>query len=454
MLVGLFCGLAACTSSRNIAGQWPVERLPNIVIILADDLGYGDLSAYGGWIETPHLDRLAATGMRFTDFHSSGPVCSPTRAALLTGRYPQRAGLPGVIFADHARNRHHGLHPHEPTFAHLLQRAGYATAIFGKWYLGYEPRYNPIHHGFDEFRGFVSGNVDYRSHVDGVGVADWWNGRDRIEEEGYTTHLITKHAVRFIEDNRDRPFCLYIAHEAPHFPYQGPHDEADRYVTGGTQAWDPLGSRPDRRNAYREMVHEMDKGVGEVLAALTRHALESHTLVFFFSDNGALPPGSNAPLRGDKGTLWEGAHRVPAIAWWPGRIDAGAASDELATGMDLLPTLLALAGVQPPSDRPADGVSLLPVLLGREPLPPRPLFWAHGDQAVVREGPWKLLVNPSGERGVQLYNLADDLAEQHDVAAAHPQRIQRLRALLEQWRRDVEAGATQQPEDSAQDGVQ
>ena len=228
---------------------------PNFIVIMADDLGYGDLSSYGGWIETPHLDKLAAQGMEFTDFHSSGNVCSPTRAGLMTGRYQQRAGIPGVVFADPTNAVHyHGLQTSEVTFAELLRGAGYSTAIFGKWHLGYYPKYNPIQHGFDSFRGYVSGNVDFISHVDQAGVYDWWHQDKHVVEEGYTTHLITTHAIEFIEANKRKPFCLYLPHEAPHYPYQGPNDPALRSVGG---AFDNQGERKDIKNAYREMVQEM-----------------------------------------------------------------------------------------------------------------------------------------------------------------------------------------------------
>ena len=193
---------------------------------MADDLGYGDVGCYGSRRnQTPQIDALARDGMRFTDFHSSGTVCSPTRAGLLTGRYQQRSGIPAVITA--ANHRDVGLPLEEITFAERLKKAGYGTAMFGKWHLGYERRFNPIHQGFEQFRGYVSGNVDYVSHVDQTGIADWWDGDKLVPEQGYSTELITKHAVEYIEQNRERPFCLYVAHEAPHYPYQGPGDKAD-----------------------------------------------------------------------------------------------------------------------------------------------------------------------------------------------------------------------------------
>ena len=419
------------------------DRPPNIVLILADDLGYGDLSTYGGWIETPHLDRMAREGLRFTDFHASGPVCSPTRAGLLTGRYQQRAGIPGVVYAPPEMNRHHGLHPQEVTFAELLRKAGYATAVFGKWHLGYEEQYNPIHHGFDRFRGYVSGNVDYFAKVDGVGYYDWWEGDELVNEHGYVTHLITEHALDFIEEHQDQPFALYLPHEAPHFPFQGPDDEPFRLI--GARVKEDRDSVRVRR-AYREMVEELDRSVGAVLETLERLGLAENTFVFFFSDNGALEFGSNGPLRGYKGSLWEGGIRVPALAWWPGRIAAGAATGELAISLDLMPTMLALAGASAPEEHHLDGADLLPVLLEGETLAERTLFWSYEGQEAARQGPWKLVRNVNGQEGLALYNLAEDLDETDNVAEAHPQRVQDLLEALERWQDEVARGATRQPE--------
>lgn len=414
---------------------------PNFVVIMADDLGYGDLSPYGGWIKVPHLEALAASGMTFSDFHSSGNVCSPTRAGLMTGRYQQRANIPGVVFADPKRDVHyHGLQSEEVTFAELLRDAGYSTAIFGKWHLGYFPKYNPVHQGFDLFRGYVSGNVDFFSHVDQAGVFDWWQ-QDRLQqEEGYTTHLITQHAVKFIEDNRDRPFCLYLPHEAPHYPYQGPNDPPLRSVGGD---FDLNGERKDIKAAYSEMVVEMDKGVGEVVATLKRLGLSENTLVLFFSDNGANKNGSNGPLRGAKGSNWEGGHRVPCIATWPGKITAGSKTDQLSISLDVMPTLLEATGVTAPKERPLDGKSLLSVLLGERSLGHRQLVW---NGKAIRDGQWKLIVGGKGSKGVGLYDLSDDIGEQKNVAKQHPERTEKLLAALKEWQADVADGATLQPD--------
>jgi len=417
---------------------------PNVILIMADDMGYGDVSCYGdAGYQTRHVDRLAATGLRFTDFHSNGNVCSPTRAALLTGRYQHRAGIPGVLTAR--GHRHQGLHVHETTFAEALQKSGYRTALFGKWHLGYATKYNPVRHGFDAFRGYVSGNVDYFSHIDQTGVYDWWSDDQLIQEPGYTTHLITDHAVRFIEENRDQPFCLYLAHETPHYPYQGPRDSADRTVGG---SFDNHGSRPDRKAAYREMMLELDGGIGRVIATLERLELDRKTFVLLFSDNGATRLGNNGPLRGTKGTNWEGGHRVPAIAWWPGRIDSGGVCSETVMTMDLMPTVLALTGVNLPEGHRLDGVDLTPQLLDGKALAQRTLYWHRDGRSAVRRGPWKLVVNPRGDDGfVGLYDLDRDITEQRNRAQEHPDRTKELQAALTSWLDDVSSTATRQPID-------
>ena len=447
--------VAACGSGTETdAGrrpEIPARRRPNIVVIMADDLGYGDLSSYDGWIETPALDAMASEGVRFTDFHSSGAVCSPTRAGLLTGRYQQRAGIPNVIYANPAWNRHHGLQPRETTIAELLGAEGYATGIVGKWHLGYRVQTNPLRQGFDVFHGYVSGNVDYFSHVDGFGNHDWWDGESNREEPGYVTHLINDHAVAFMEEQATaaRPFFLYVAHEAPHFPYQGPDDAAVRVV--GERI--PETREPEQvRRAYREMVEEMDIGIGVILDALRRLELAGRTFVFFLSDNGATPAGSNGPLRGFKTSLWEGGHRVPAIAWWPGVIGAAATTGAVMTSIDLAATVLDVADVLPPEDRPLDGVSLLPHLLGGAAPDDRPLFWAYQqarrpvEQLAMRHGPWKLIVNgPDGPEVVALYDLDEDPGETTNLAADEPERVAAMGAALDNWRFEVEEDATVQP---------
>ena len=323
----------------------PAEVKPNFILIMADDLGYGDLQCYGHEsIRTPHLDRMAREGIRFTNFHSNGAVCSPTRAALMTGRYQQRAGVQGVITA--ANHRDTGMALSEVTFAEVLKSNGYTTGMFGKWHLGYPDAFNPVHQGFDEFVGFVSGNVDYHSHVDQAMHLDWWQ-KDKIEDEpGYLTDLISDKGVDFIRRHKDDAFCLYLAHGAPHYPYQGIKDPAFRKA--GTKRPNENVKDLDRR--YREMIEVMDEGVGRLLAAVENAGIENRTLLVFMSDNGAASKAlkgiaSVGELRGAKGSLWEGGTRVPCIARWPGIIKPRSVTDALCMSMDWFPTLLKFAGV-------------------------------------------------------------------------------------------------------------
>lgn len=433
--VGMLAGLGLPAK-----GETAPARPPNFVLILADDLGYGDVGCYGNTrYATPRIDQLAAEGARFTDFHSNGPVCSPTRAALMTGCYQQRCGIEGVVTAKNHRDT--GLPLSATTFAEALQPAGYATGLFGKWHLGYAERFNPVAQGFDCFRGYVSGNVDYHSHIDQEGYEDWWRGRELRPEEGYSTDLITEHAVRFIEARHEAPFCCYIAHEAPHYPYQGRDDQADR---APGRPGPVRGSREDRDQAYAEMVRAMDEGVGRVVDTLRRLGLAENTLVVFMSDNGACREGSNAPLRGYKASLWEGGHRVPAMAWWPGRIQPGRVIDGTAMTMDLFPTMTALAGTGTSEPEQCDGVPLVPALLEGNPLPGRTLFWRFRNQAAVREGPWKLLVRrgKGGSEALHLFNLAEDLGETHGLSEKAPDRVAALREKLRAWEREVAEGVS------------
>jgi len=441
MIVTMLCSLFF---PALLAGEEKVSK-PNVVLIMADDLGYGDLSCYGSTrCDTPQLDRLAARGMRFTDFHSSGTVCSPTRAGLLTGRYQQRAGIDGVVYANPKKNRHHGLQKNEITLAQSMQAAGYRTGMFGKWHLGYQRQYNPTLRGFQQFVGYVSGNVDYFAHLDGTGVFDWWhNARLNREEEGYVTHLITKHAVDFIRQQKQEPFFVYIAHEAVHYPYQGPDDKPMRKEGGGDIK---SAKRKDIANAYREMNTEMDRGIGEIVSVLDELNLTEKTLIFFLSDNGANREGSNGKLRGFKGGVWEGGHRVPAIACWPGHVPAGSVCDETTISIDVMPTILELAQATVPADHRLDGKSLLPLLVEQQKIKPRLFFWDYIGRSAVRQGPWKLVLNQNPKSPVELFHLEEDLSESHNLAKKQPQRVQEMQAAFRAWKKDVTQSATVQPE--------
>ncbi len=403
----------------------PSER-PNIIVVLADDLGYGGLGCYGHpTLQTPHLDSLAARGIRFTDFHANAPVCTPTRASLLTGNYPQRSGLEGVIYVR-GETRQVGLDTTTLTLAELLREHGYATGMVGKWHLGYQPEYNPVHHGFDSFHGYVSGNIDYHSHYDNAAIYDWWHNLDTIQEKGYVTDLITDHSVDFIAQHRERPFFLYVAHEAPHVPFQGRNDPAYRFPG---QEFTYHGPVEDTAATYAEMVEVMDEGVGSIMQALRKHNLEENTLVIFLSDNGAESFGHNGPLRGQKTTLYEGGHRVPAIAYWKGQINPRTSSDPVMS-MDWLPTLLTIAHASAPSEATFDGVDLSSYLLNQQALAERPLFWRYRGQKVVRRGAWKLLITPTD---TALYQLEDDLQETTNQYASHPRLANELHSLLAKW---------------------
>ena len=456
----LLCLLAVVATGLTAIAA---DKRPNLIVIMVDDMGYGDAGCYGGSaFPTPNLDRMAREGMKFTDFHSSGPVCSPTRAGLLTGRYQQRAGIAGVVYAAFKRNRHHGLQMKEITFAEVLREAGYRTGMFGKWHLGYEEQYNPTHQGFDRYVGYVSGNVDFHRHIDGAGVFDWWHQNKKTREQGYTTHLITKHAVDFIKANKRDPFCLYIAHEAPHDPYQGPDDPPVR-KEGETKLIYDHREPVHAARAYREMMFEMDKGVGEVLDTVEKLGLAKDTFVMFFSDNGATGPGSCAGLYGMKGTLWEGGHRVPGLAWWPGRIKAGSTSRQLAITIDVMPTLLDIAGIKAPGN--LDGRSLGPFLFGGARTEARRLFWQYGNAKAMRDGRWKLVLNggkpskkalalpnidwqrPSdGRDKIALFDLRQSPNETVNLAANQPKRVAAMRKAIADWEREVNSGATAQPE--------
>ena len=421
---------------------------PNIVLIVADDMGYGDLGCYDGVQQTPHLDQLAKEGLRFTDFHSSGSVCSPSRAGMITGQYQQRVGVDGVINADSGHMAHSwGVDPKKVmNYPRELKKQGYATALFGKWHLGYLPQYHPMNLGFDRFVGYLSGNIDYHSHYDRMQVYDWWHDREQVKEEGYSTHLITKHTLDYIKSHQGQPFCILVAHEAVHSPMQGPEEPILR---GPERGKSNVPKRTDEE-IFRSMIGELDRSVGEIIAALKETGLDQNTLVLFTSDNGPMKFSSPGNLRGKKGTIFEGGHRVPTIAWWPGRVAPGV-TDATACGIDLMPTVFELAGVNASKDWKFDGVSLLPVLEGGK-LKERSLFWMSsavnlkfkpGDTPksrarAIRKGPWKLLL--FGVEGIHLYNLDEDISEAKNLARAHPERAAEMKAELLKWEADVSKG--------------
>ncbi|MDD7985833.1 sulfatase-like hydrolase/transferase [Lentisphaera marina] len=416
-----------------VLGLQAIER-PNIILIMADDMGYGELGCTGHpTFKTPVLDQMAKDGVLLTDFHSNGAVCSPTRAALMTGRYQNRSGIEGVVTA--VGHRHTGLDLSEWTMAEALKESGYRTAMFGKWHLGYQPSFSPVHQGFDKFKGFVSGNIDFFSHIDQVGHEDWWVRDEKVKEEGYLTKIITDYSIDFIKETSDKPFFLYLSHGAPHYPYQGPNDGA--YRTPGNP--EPiLGAVEDKDRAYKEMMEYLDAEIGRLLSYLKNQGLEKNTLIIFCSDNGGTGTygSSNKPYRATKGTFYEGGHRVPAIVKWPGKIKSGQLMDAPTMTMDFMPTFLSLNNQ--PSKVEFDGLDLSGLLLKGEALAQRQLFWRKAKEFAVRDGEWKLLKTKKGD--LELYNLAQDKSEEHNLIKSEPNRVKSMLKTYEEWLKDVSSG--------------
>lgn len=424
-------------------------KQPNIVLILADDLGYGDLGCYGSTRnKTPHIDQLAKTGLRFVDFHSAGPMCSPTRAATLTGQYQQRFGRIFDSAISGTEHRDRGLPHTAVTIAELLKGKGYATACFGKWHLGYVPPWLPPSHGFDLFRGLGSGDGDFHTHVDRSGNEDWWYNNKLQKESGYTTDLLTQYSVDFIDEHHDQPFFLYVPHLGIHFPWQGPNDPPHRQAGKSyhDDKWGIIPNPGDVSPHVKAMVESVDGSVGKILAALKKWNLDENTLVIFTSDNGGyLTYGenfknisSNGPLRGQKTLLYEGGHRVPTIFSWPGKIESGVTA-EITHSVDLLPTIAQVTGIENKQVQ-TDGVDLGPLLFQKSSLPERQLYWRAGTQRSVRKGPWKWLQI----RGkTELFNLENDLGEQHDLAEKYPEMVTQLSQEWEKWEAGVNQSAAQ-----------
>jgi arylsulfatase A-like enzyme len=453
-LTGLFL-LAGCAPTLPS----DADDQPNLVIIFADDLGYGDVGVYGHpTIHTPHLDRMAAQGMRFTQFYTAASVCTPSRAALLTGRLPVRSGMASdgrrVLFPDSKL----GLPSDEITLAEVLKEQGYATAAIGKWHLGHLPPYLPTRHGFDLYYG-----IPYSNDMDRVVGGEWqevfwepkveyWNvplmrGEEIIErpaDQRTITKRYTEEAVRFIRTHKDEPFFVYLAHSMPHVPLF----RSDAFAGAS------------RRGLYGDVIEEIDWSVGQVLDALREEGLAERTLVFFTSDNGPwlvfdTHGGSAGLLHGGKGMTWEGGMRVPGLAWWPGTIAPNSVNAAVTSTMDLFPTALAMTGRALPGDRAIDGRDLLPMLTGASPEPVRDVYFYYRGATLyaARKGPWKAhfitewAYLPDNQRTEhdppRLFHLERDPSEQYDVAAEHPEVIADILNEVERHRADLEPGPSQ-----------
>ena len=428
---------------------------PNFIIFLTDDQGYGDLSCMGSeQIRTPHLDRLAAEGARFTNWYSNSPVCSPSRAALLTGRYPGNAGVRSILAGHRTAS---GLPTTTPTVATMLKEQGYQTYMAGKWHLGLADGHRPGHHGFDRWYGHLAGCIDYYSHIfywglnrpgPGIGQShDLWEDDEEIWDNGhYFTEAITEKAVSYIRQAQE-PFLLYVPFNAPHYPMHAPEKYMARFAH---LPWD--------RQVMAAMLSAVDDGVGAILDELERKGVDKNTCIFFTSDNGpsreirnwldgTLDPyygGSAGKLKGHKFSLYEGGIRVPAIMHWPGIIPAGRVLDGACASMDVTPTILAAAAIDT-AGLELDGVNLLPYAGGDAALPQRDLCWEQGGQTALRRGPWKLVLNgqtveeEEPDTEVHLANLDEDMGERRNLAQTETEITNALTQAARRWRTAIES---------------
>jgi arylsulfatase A-like enzyme len=413
------------------------RQRPNIVMISADDLGYGDLGCFGrADLTTPVLDAFATEGMRFTHAYSAAPVCTPTRVGFMTGRYPGRhpVGLREPLTGSD-EDRGLGLEVAHPTLSSLLKGGGYTNALFGKWHLGLQPEFHPNRHGFDEFFGPLSGAVDHVAHTAPWGAPDLWDNERPVRVEGYLQDLVVDRAVGFIR-KRPEPFFLSLQGTAPHWPWQH-RDDPPR--PAGTDLREGPGDR------YPEMVRILDEGIGRVLVALEESALAHRTLVIFTSDNGGERYSSMGGLAGGKGTTWEGGIRVPAIVRWPGVVPAGVTSPQPLTTLDWTATILAAADVAAASSHPLDGIDLQPLLREGARTLQRSLFWRmsqRGHRGGARVGTWKYHLDESGER---LFDLVLDPGERRDLSGQRPEVFEDLRRAYRAWSAEMLAPVTLAP---------
>ncbi|HET6982381.1 MAG TPA: sulfatase-like hydrolase/transferase, partial [Myxococcaceae bacterium] len=431
-----FLGAAGAAAIAGLSPSWSAakpRRSPNLLVILADDLGWADLSCYGApTIRTPNLDRLAASGARFTQGYAASSVCSPTRFGLYTGRYPGRlaGGLPEPIPGPTEID---GIPLDHPTLASLLKREGYRTAMIGKWHCGYLPWFSPTRVGWDEFFGNFGGAVDYFSKIDGDGRYDLYEGEVEYQDLRYYTEILTEKAALFIRQRTSDRWLLNLNFTTPHWPWEGPGDKA---VSADLTARIKAGERRaifhtdgGSIQTYQAMVEDLDRAIGKVVSALGRSGQLEETVIFFASDNGGERFSYNWPLSGKKGDVLEGGIRVPTLVSWPGRIRGHQVDHEPVVTMDWTATFLELAGARPEPRYPLDGLSLVDHLLHGTPLPRRDLFWRMRDQRALRRGSLKYVRLKKGDD--HLYDLAADVHEQADLARRRPEELAQLGAAWE-----------------------
>jgi arylsulfatase A-like enzyme len=445
--------LAASTSASLMFSQASKTHPPNIVLVIADDLGYGDLGCYGNTrVRSPNIDRLAAQGMRFTDFDVTWPACTPSRSSILTGRYPQRNGLYDMIRNNEVNWKFEfdeetyatspemtlGLDTREVTIGQAMKKAGYATGLIGKWDSGRARRFLPPQRGFDYFYGFANTGIDYYTH-ERYGVPSLFRNNEQIKEEGHATDLFRREALQFIERNRERPFFLYLAFNAPHMA--STFDKTARQVPEQyLREYDV--TKYSRKTEYAPLITQMDDAVGEIMAKLKDLALQENTLVVFVSDNGGDAVADNGPLRGTKTYLFEGGIRVPMIARWPGHIPANTVNSDFATTLELFPTFVTVAGLNPAAFPKLDGFNLLPTVEGKGHSPRKDCFFERMGDKAARVGPWKWV---SSRRGGGLFNLDQDIGEKHDLSAEKPEVLAMIKGRWEAWRREMDASEPRGP---------
>jgi arylsulfatase A-like enzyme len=438
----LVLALAIAASGPSAQSPSPSASRPNVVLIITDDVGYGDIGSYGAPdIKTPNIDRLAKNGTRFTDFYANGSSCTPTRAGLISGRYQARVEMERPLGAASTKDGALGLAVTGRSLPQLLRNHGYATGLIGKWHLGYLPQFSPRAHGFETFFGFKSGYIDYYQHTDSTGQADLFDGDQPATANGYMTDLITERSVKYIAGHARAPFFLEVAYSAAHWPYQVPDQPST--AAGNSRHVLPSDADTGTRADYVKMMERADQGVGQIVDAIEKAGIAGHTLIIFTNDNGGEWLSRNTPLFNRKFTLWEGGIRVPAIVSWPGRLPAGRVTAQVGITMDLTATILAATGAPVPAETSLDGINLLPILEGKSPQAERTLFWrvrtAGLEQRAVRSANWKLIHEGGARLG--LYDLAKDIGEHTDVAATNTAVVRRLHQQLLAWEKDVDAEA-------------
>ncbi len=444
LVLGL-CSVAAQVKKNNSAVTAPTERKPNVIFILSDDQGTLDVNSYGAKdLQTPNLDALAREGVRFTQFYAAAPVCSPSRAAILTGKVPQRAGLAGNAAPNRAPE---GMPTEQFTLAEMMKQAGYVTGHIGKWHLGYQSASMPNGQGFDYSFGHLVGCIDNYSHFfywDGPNKHDLWRNGEEVWYDGqFFPDLLNQEMTSFIEQNKAKPFFVYWALNYPHYPMQG------------TEKWRTTYAHlPRPRRDYAAAVSTMDEKIGEILKKLTDLKLREHTIIVFMSDHGHSTEeramggaGYAGPFRGAKGSLFEAGLRVPAMISWPGHVPQNQTRHQLSVGTDWFPTIAELCGIPVPKDQ-LDGKSLVPVITKNSASPHQRFHWLFDKQWVVRQGDWKLLGNPvdKSNKGkltpadsLFLVNLRQDSTEMKNTAAQHPEMVTKLKALHQEWIKTIPA---------------